>query len=338
MKQFYKTCLYCQTSEWIPAIKLSKEDQKSMYYVCDKCKNKQKGKNKMSRYFAANQEKINSQPFTPQDDHWDSDLETVSDCSKAPEKLKVWITPLAKVKIDALMEKYPAIEWFAYLLGDPEGKDKFCVEDLHVPKQVITATSVDDIECEEFNDLPIIGAIHSHHGMGTGFSGTDHAFVNQNHDISLVISKSNIAGQVRWKTPCGCLKILDAVVKPKITVDFDKKAFLEMAVPNIQKKTYTPAKTANTGVGAGAGYITPGVGPGDWVNGAWVPKRTGKNAAQTSYTNGKSVKEIAKEAAAKKEEKGEPEEAADRADDTWESNEQSLMEALDEAFPEAETA
>jgi hypothetical protein len=175
--------------------------------------------------------------------------------------------------------------------------------------------------------------------MGTGFSGTDHAFVNQNHDISLVISKANIAGQVRWKTPCGCLKILDAVVKPKITVDFDKKAFLELAVPNIQKKTYSPA--VNTGVGTGGGYMTPGVGAGSWVDGAWVPEtRTGKTAAQTSYTNGKSVKEIAKEAALKKEAKGETEEPAEtgtNADDGstgWESNEQSLMEALDEAFPE----
>ena len=89
--------------------------------------------------------------------------------------------------------------------------------------------------------------------------------------------------------------------------------------------------------------MTPGVGPGSWVNGKWVSEKR-KTAAQQSYTNGKSVKEIAKEAAAKKEAKGETEEPdatdtnADDGSEAWESNEQSLMEALDEAFPEKDAA
>ena len=36
---------------------------------------------------------------------------------------------------------------------------------------------------------------------------------NQNHNLSLVIAKNGVAGQYRWKTPCGGLKIVDAKVK-----------------------------------------------------------------------------------------------------------------------------
>ncbi len=254
------------------------------------------------------------------EDHWDSDLETVNACSKSPDNITVWVKPLAKVKIDTLMEKYPNIEWFAYLLGD--GEDKLTVEDIHVPIQKITSTSVDDIECAEFNDLPIIGAIHSHHGMGTGFSGTDHAFVNQNHDISLVKTKTAIAGQVRWSTPCGCLKIVDAVVKPKIEVDFDKKSFLETAIGNITEKRYAQSQTgtsgfpANTGPGRNGPEVISGRA-GCWVNGVWRPNKL--TEAQKSYTNGKSIKETVKENA---------------IIITGTEIEQSLMEALDESFPE----
>jgi hypothetical protein len=273
-------------------------------------------------------------PFTQEEDCWESDLDTVEGCSKAPEKITIWIKPLAKVQIDALMEKYPNIEWFAYLIGD--GTDMYTVEELLIPEQTVTATSVDDIICEDFNKLNCIGAMHSHHGMGTGFSGTDHAFVNQNHDISLVVATNKIAGQVRWKTPCGCLKIVDAEVKPKIEVDFDKKAFLKTLPKLINEKKFVTQ--------------TPVVHQ-SWVNGVGVPTNppgTGKNLnpAQKQYAGGVSVKEIAEAAAKEKAEKEKKSEEAEApAEDTTDltetvsddcpeiPEEQSLMAALDEVWP-----
>jgi len=279
---------------------------------------------KLKKYFVPQEyNKVILEKQAPETDHWDSELEIVDNCSKAPENVKVWIKPLPKVKIDALMEKYPNIEWFAYLLGN--GEDKFTVCDIHVPAQSVTPGSVDQIECPEFNELPIIGAIHSHHGMGTGFSGTDHAFVNQNHNISLVISKTAIAGQVRWKTACGCLKILDAVVKPKIEVDFDKESFLSDAVQKINKRLPVVTKFVNGTPPAG----TPGVGQGVWVNGDWVPAQ--RTESQRSYTNGVSVKQLVEEKT-KEINQGV---STDDGSDAWES-EQTLMEALDEAFPNDE--
>ena len=198
---------------------------------------------------------------------WEVEVDTVKACSKAPEDLTIWVELLAKVKIDALMEKYPNIEWLAYLIGDPEN-DPYTVTDIFIPKQVVTGTSVTDVICPEFNNLSTIGVIHSHHGMGNGFSGTDHAFVNQNHNISLVIAKDGIAGQARWTTPCGALKIITVAVKPKIEIDFDKEGFLK-ETENIDEKKY------------------------EW--------KGGQTEAQKKYVNGKSIKEIRKEAKKKRE-------------------------------------
>jgi len=171
------------------------------------------------------------------DQYWETEIECIENCSKAPETVTVWIMPLAKVKIDVLMEKFPSIEWLAYLIGD--GNDPFTVTDIHIPQQRISVALVDEIVCPEFNSINVIGVIHSHHGMGNGFSGTDHEYINQNHDISLVISRSSqppVAGQVRWKTPCGSIKIVKAIAKPKINVDgFDKKSFLDEIEEKVKK-------------------------------------------------------------------------------------------------------
>ena len=182
---------------------------------------------------------VNQVQFLTKDDDWEVKLDVVKECGKISDNGAsiVWIEPLAKVKIDALMGEYKSQEWLAYLLGN---KEDMTVKDIFIPEQAATSVRVDDIECEEFNNMPVIGVIHSHHGMGTGFSGTDNAYINQNHDISLVVAHTGIAGQVRSKVPCGALMITDAKIKLKLNIDnFDKDKFLEKAKANIKKPTYT---------------------------------------------------------------------------------------------------
>lgn len=168
------------------------------------------------------------------DEAWETDIDCVEACSKAPESVNIWVTPQAKAKIDAMMEKYPSIEWLAYLIGE-----EFTVTDIFVPKQRVTSVSVTDIECPEYNDLDIIGVIHSHHGMGNAFSGTDHEWINQNHNISLCIAKTGVAGQVRWKTPCNSIKMVKAVTKLKIDFEFEKDDFLEEIDEKVSENAYT---------------------------------------------------------------------------------------------------
>lgn len=130
------------------------------------------------------------------------------------------------MKMNTLMKEYKHIEWLAYLLGKKKSEAYF-VDDIYIPEQTVTPGDVENIICPEYNNLPIIGVIHSHHGMGTGFSGTDHEFVNDNHDISIVIAHGKIAGQARWQTPCGALKILPVKIKPVYELDFNEEGFLE---------------------------------------------------------------------------------------------------------------
>ncbi len=213
-------------------------------------------------------------PIVPvKDDDWEVELDIVKECSKVSDNGTsiVWIEPLAKVKIDALMEEYRAQEWLAYLLGD---KEDMIVKDIFIPEQTATSARVDDVDCEDFNNISVIGVIHSHHGMGTGFSHTDHTYVNQNHDISLVVAHSGIAGQIRSKVPCGAMMITDAKVKMRFCVDgFEKDKFIDKVKTSIKKPSYhytppagQPPYAANR---QNLDRDKPGVGSGYWFNGKW---------------------------------------------------------------------
>jgi hypothetical protein len=214
-------------------------------------------------------------------DSWEVEIPTVEACSKAPSEVLCQIEVLAKVKIDALMDKFPNIEWLAYLIGDRA--NPLVVQDLYIPQQDVTSTSVDNIQCPEFNTLSIIGVIHSHHGMGTGFSGTDHAWINQNHNLSIVVAKKEIAGQFRWATPCGSMKIIPVKCRVKYDLEFDKEVFLQENTPRIKSKAYTPVQSYS------------------YQNGRMVPTQTtwpvspGRihSSDQAKYVAGVSVKEAA---------------------------------------------
>jgi hypothetical protein len=269
-----------------------------------------------------NQTYINNQFPAQGADHWEIDVDCVEHCGKAPEHVIVWVKPLAKVKIDALMEKFPNIEWLAYLLSDDPEKEPHIVSDIFIPDQEVTATSVDNIQCETFNDLPTIGVIHSHHGMGTGFSGTDHAWINQNHNISLVIAKTGVDGQVRWKTPCDSMKIVPAKVKPYISCEWDKEEFIKEEVKKIASKKY--------------GYQA-----------RKKVKGNNLNANQKTFVQGQSIKEIVEEGTEGTEETATNTASENENPDEWNSGltqsnsddapageEQSLLEALEESFPD----
>lgn len=217
--------------------------------------------------YVKNQKIINTTPVTPitpvGPDYWESDIECLSECGKAPKDMVVWIHPVAKEKIEILMEEYKSIEWLAYLLG--EFGEKIEITDIFIPNQEITATSVDNIVCEEYNDLNSIGVIHSHHGMGNSFSGTDDTYINQNHDISLCISNSGIKGHVRWETPCGGYKIVECIVKVKTESLVNKDEFVTNIKEKIKKKTFTTTVVYQGGYpGYGEGYYASK--PGGFVN------------------------------------------------------------------------
>ena len=226
----------------------------------NKNKNKNKGQTTVSQA-AKNQAVIDKTTTT--DDSWEVEIDCVTACSKAPEKANIWFLPLAKRKVDTLMKEYSAIEWLAYLLGQKGSRE---VEDIFIPDQSISTARVDDVECEEYNNLSVIGVIHSHHSMGHNFSGTDHDYINGNHNISIVVSHSGLAGQFRFKTPCGAYKIIDVNVRLKVNLDFDDEKFIEAVKPKLTKKSYTTYYQG--GYGGYQGGYQGGYG-GRYVAGVW---------------------------------------------------------------------
>lgn len=237
----------------------------------NKLKNQKKQKSTVSQA-AKNQQVINN---TTTEESWEVEIDCVESCSKAPDKINIWFYPLAKRKIDTLMKEYTNIEWLAYLLGVKGSRD---VEDIFIPDQSISAARVDDIECEEYNNLSIIGVVHSHHTMGHTFSSTDHDYINGNHDISIVISNSGLAGQFRFKTACGAYKIIEVNVRLKVDLDFNDEEFLESVKPKLTKKTYTSYYS-------GGGY---GYGNGSYINGVWVQDQWPAKPHQSSWQSKKN--------------------------------------------------
>jgi len=218
------------------------------------------------------------QVTNPKDDEWETDLEVITQCGrfKADDngKVVVWVEPLAKVKIDTLMEEYKSKEWLGYLLGD---KESMTVKDIFIPEQNATSVRVDDVNCEEFNNMPVMGVIHSHHNMGTNFSHTDHTYINQNHDISLLVAHSGMSGQVRTKVPCGAYIVSEVKVKLALTIEWDKDEWLKDAKEKIKSPVYT-YQQQNFGRS-----VQPGKpqfdGTGYWFNGRWhasYPRETVK--------------------------------------------------------------
>lgn len=164
--------------------------------------------------------------FKKQETFWEVEIDRVTACSKVKKFVEVFMNKQAKTKAMMYMKWAGAREWLAYLIGEVKD-DVYHVNDLYLPDQRTSSVLVDKVNNEEFNKLSIIGVIHSHHEMGAGdennpsFSGHDNAFINSNHNLSLLAGRNrktggfNIVGIARVKTPCGGLITVKAKVKPK---------------------------------------------------------------------------------------------------------------------------
>jgi len=220
------------------------------------------------------------------DEAWETEVDCVNACGKAPSEITIYMMPLVKEQIEALMKEYKNIEWLAYLVGEWKDAETPIVKELFVPDQKVTAGSVTDIDCPEHNDLSIIGVIHSHHNMGHNFSQTDEDWINMNHNISIVVSHTGMAAIVRWRTPCGSLMKLTAKTKLWYSVDFDSKGFLDEAKKKIKRDVVQPISSGYyNGDYGGRG----GMYGNDWQRN-WN-RNNNLNDPQKSYINGKSVKE-----------------------------------------------
>lgn len=174
------------------------------------------------------------------DGYWDvtEELDCVKSCGKAPENGYIFISSIAWKKIKLYMNWAGSQEWLAYLVGTFVKDDTVEVTDIMLPTQNASQTLVHNVNVDEYKG--IVGVIHSHHEMGgakgdvAGFSGHDEAFINSNHNVSLLVAKDGIAGHIRVKTPCGAFLRITAKVKQMDEVDLDEKKLKEEFKSKIQ--------------------------------------------------------------------------------------------------------
>lgn len=169
------------------------------------------------------------------DGFWDvtDELDCVTACSKAPDKAVVYMSSIARKKTSLFMKWAGHQEWLAYLVGRWKSENEVEVVDLMLPNQNANSTLVSKVIAEEYNQVSVVGVMHSHHEMGgakedkANFSGHDEAFINSNHNVSLLVAKDGIAGHVRVKTPCGAFLRVTAKIKNMDEVEVDEKKLKE---------------------------------------------------------------------------------------------------------------
>ncbi len=124
---------------------------------------------------------------------------------------KVAVSPAVQRKVRRLNERFPHLEWMAYLFVDDSDDTKY-VADLVIPKQIISKYAVEPL------DFPMVdgirGSAHSHHhlSLGASFSPQDDRYLRGNHDVSIVVSGEQWKVSTRETAPCGNYNYVDAEV------------------------------------------------------------------------------------------------------------------------------
>ena len=170
------------------------------------------------------------------DDYWEVKIDCVNACGKVDQSIDVFMNKTARDKAMRFMKWAKKREWLAYLIGEKKD-DGYYVYDLYLPDQRTSATLVDKVVAENYNQMKVIGVIHSHHEMGAGdvdspsFSGHDTEFINSNHNLSLLAGKNGngftIVGIARVKTPCDAFMKVKANVKAMFEQPTDEETALK---------------------------------------------------------------------------------------------------------------
>lgn len=166
-------------------------------------------------------------------------VEEVKTCGLCEEDNQpvVYLRPVIIAQIEALSTAWNE-EWLGYLYGTVNDKDLVAiVNQLFVPEQEVSYSSVDVDAKNVPNDANVIGTVHSHHTMGSFFSGTDTGSIAQHHPICLVYShKDGIKGLYRVSLPCGNYMLAKASVLPLLPIV--KQEFIDASKLKLKKKVY----------------------------------------------------------------------------------------------------
>ena len=179
-----------------------------------------------------------TQKWTTQDTS-DSEKRVAEDCSWSEKYTggTFHISPEVMSVIKKLCDVVKD-EWQMLLIGHEDKNDVY-IWDYYIPKQEISAASVENKDCigkDEIDKMGIIATMHSHSDMGVFFSSVDEEYTNLSlirHHI-VVNNKGEMKATTRYLLPCKMEKFFDAtVVVDTPSVDIIKD------IENIERKVYT---------------------------------------------------------------------------------------------------
>jgi len=164
-------------------------------------------------------------------DGWHTGVQRVKNCEVEASKDKklIVLTWQVNEKVRAMSEEMVDLEWLGYLQGK-ESEEGYYITDISVPKQEVTAGSVDVLE-----PIDALGTVHLHPGKGTpGHSGTDDKYIAGNHTVMVVTNLlGDYEGHVKVDLPCGASYLAKADVMVERVLPADLDEFFIKGVANI---------------------------------------------------------------------------------------------------------
>jgi hypothetical protein len=162
---------------------------------------------------------------------WENDKQKyVCVCGLAKKEI-LYLDFRVDAKLNALLNEYKNLEWYAFLIGDCN-----FISDILLVEQEVSSCSVHNI----FPDANIktYGVVHSHHGLGIhDFSINDKETLNKNHEISILVWHGGRKAVKRVKLSCGAYTHVDLdieIVYPHV----DTTQFIEDAKSKIKIRRY----------------------------------------------------------------------------------------------------
>jgi proteasome lid subunit RPN8/RPN11 len=209
------------------------------------------------------------------------------DCSYSEQdKQIILLQPEVYVVITRLLGMYDK-EWQMLLTGIVS--EKGCnVTGYYIPKQITSYATVKNMDCidkELVGRLGVVATIHSHVGMGVGFSATDHEYTNMSNLIGYHVvcnNKLEFNGVRQATLPCGLVKL----IKTDVRIAFPEVDIVDLE--NIEEQKYIAPSLGNTGYRYEGGYAETGWGTNLHV-GSTMPEKDTK-----WVSNDESIRKLSK--------------------------------------------
>lgn len=159
---------------------------------------------------------------------WDSGLKIIEEPSIEIEYNLLTIC-------NKIQAKFPGTEFSILVKGQETDEGYYLTDDYVIPKQEVSASTVDYGEVEKYIEEGYNVVIHSHHNLGTFFSVTDRDYINCHFPCSVLYTNEGFTMASMSFKRGNAVFLMETKDITLITEDVGEIEGIE----NITKKTYT---------------------------------------------------------------------------------------------------